>query len=173
MPRPYRKRRFNYAEVFEKSFAFATDQAFSKFLNHISKRLKEVIKNQEYNWQPLSPKYAEWKKRMGLDPRTLVSKGDYVDAIGVYEKPEGKYVGFKPGEKHRSLNWDGTYFYLDYVKLARILEFGNRKVPARPHWRPVASEAKQMFNQTSKELAKELRDRASQIFIGIKRKRLR
>lgn len=98
--------------------------------------LRDAIRNQEFDWEALSPRYARKKEREGLDSRIYIARGDYLNAIVVRRKPvRGKVVftvGVLPGQHYSGLT---------YVVLARIHEFGSEKmnIPARPLWRPIWS----------------------------------
>ena len=170
MARRYRKRRHNYSDVFEKSFAFLTDREFQKFLVFIRDELKSAIINQKYNWAPLTQDYADLKAQKNLDPRILISTSQYLDAIKIRYRKEGKAVGLPLTGLHKNVQ-GGTD--LPFHTLAAFLEYGTSSMPARQHWRPTQSKAVREFNQTKKEVAKALRDRASEVFSGIKKGRLR
>jgi hypothetical protein len=92
--------------------------------------LKAIISRQLIAWVPLSKGYARYKRRMGLDPRTLIATGKYVNSIQPIQQPDGNWLVSVPntplgdGSKHTLRD------------LARWLEYGTRTMPARPHWRP-------------------------------------
>jgi hypothetical protein len=109
-------------------------RGFDKFIaEKIVETAKAGILEQRWRdkWKPLSPSYLEWKKRKGLDTRILIATGQYLDSFKVYRS--GKYwvAGVEKDRLH--------YFEGKVVKigdLAKWLEFGTRKMPPRPHWRP-------------------------------------
>lgn len=116
--------------------------------------LKAAIRNQEFDWEALSPSYLRKKEREGLDTRIYIARGDYLNAIVVRRKPvRGKVVytvGVLPGRHYSGLT---------YVVLARIHEFGSRKrnIPARPLWRPIWSRWVRKLPDKLRNLTKQIR----------------
>lgn len=84
---------------------------------------------------PLNPSYLAWKRATGLDPRTLIATKKYVQAIGVVDNEFGTRIGLI--RKSRMDKRGKSTVRLDYAKLQRWLEFGNKTMPPRPHWRPM------------------------------------
>jgi|DewCreStandDraft_5_1066085.scaffolds.fasta_scaffold24393_2 ribosomal protein S30 len=110
---------------------------FSKFVaEKMAERVKAHIEKQEprLKWKPLSKAYLRRKIRLGYDKRILIASGQYIDSIYVYRSDKAYVVGVRPrihmGAK--GLSEGGMKMSL----LAKWLEFGTRKMPARPHWRP-------------------------------------
>ncbi len=94
-----------------------------------------------FDASPLSPAYAKYKARMGLDPRVMIATGYYKDAIKVFSRKnrDGSvtyYVGFHKRELAR--DHKGERVPITLVKLAWVHEKGSveMNVPARPHWSP-------------------------------------
>ena len=97
--------------------------------------IQSAIRAQEFDHEPLNPGYLVRKIFKGLDPRILMATTEYIDKIGVYEDPSGsRYVGI-PDEKHEPPEGGGPA--VDLKDLAKWLEFGTIKMPARPHFGPV------------------------------------
>lgn len=92
--------------------------------------LKAIITRQLIAWVPLNPKYVQRKRLLGLDPRILIATGRYVSSIQPIPQPDGSWVVGVPNESLRA----GSKYTLQ--DLARWLEYGTQKMPARPHWRP-------------------------------------
>lgn len=91
-------------------------------------RLKRNIRAQAYPWPPLDQDYAREKAAAGLDPRTMIAHGDYLDAIRVL--PLGPLtwgVGIEEGATNR----EGD----SLVMIGLSAEYGLGRNPARPHWR--------------------------------------
>lgn len=133
--------------IFQTSALFATRKKLFEIGTTYSDMVKDVIERQLYDWKPLSPKYRRFKERHGLDPRILIATHDYLDGIGVRRLKDGSvYVGVKR-RRHKPSG-------LMLERLARIHEFGtrNKRVPARPHWRPVLSVIKRDLKQTRADL---------------------
>lgn len=99
--------------------------------NSFVQDLKHAILRQTLSWAPLSDGYVAHKRRLGLDPRTLIATQRYVNSIQAVMAPDGTWsvevppLPLRPGSR-RTLQ-----------DLGRWLEFGTRNMPARPHWRPV------------------------------------
>lgn len=107
-------------------------------MNSISQRmaeefaddLKRIISRQVFAWVPLSPKYKERKKYLGLDPRILIATGTYINSIQAMQNEDGTWtVGVPP----TPLSPTTKYTLQD---LASWLEWGTKNMPPRPHWRP-------------------------------------
>jgi len=96
--------------------------------------LVEKIERQEFNHTPLSPVTRARKSATGGDPRILIDKRDYLDAIRVLPMGPRKWqVGIKRGAK----NQKGS----DLATIGMVHEYGSARVPARPHWRPTYERA--------------------------------
>lgn len=95
--------------------------------------LKRLIEQQSFAWVPLSAGYARRKNMLGQDPRILIATGRYVNSIRPVQAADGSWVVGVPPEP---LHGGSRYTLQD---LARWLEFGTKRMPARPHWRPAMS----------------------------------
>lgn len=123
--------------------------------------IKSNIYAQRYGHRPLSPGYARWKRRRGLDPRILIATGLYVQSIGArpysaafggrQTDTEAWVVSPAPGARHGKLALS---------TLGLWLEYGTRRMPARPHFRPeaarVANEMKRKGTTNVKKLAQQI-----------------
>ena len=95
--------------------------------------LKDAIYRERFKQDlaPLSDAYLKDKIKNSFDPRHFVRKGFFVEHIQVVEKKRGQdgewgyAVGFPSG-----LKVPGTQLTVN--QLARILEHGNSRTPARP-----------------------------------------
>jgi hypothetical protein len=92
--------------------------------------LKAILDRQLIAWVPLNKEYALRKRLLGLDPRILIATGRYVNSIQPLQQPDGSWVVGVPEEP---LGAGSKYTLRD---LARWLEYGTQRMPARPHWRP-------------------------------------
>lgn len=95
-------------------------------------KLKENVRNQLLDLKDLSPEYLARKRKEGLDTRTLIATGDYIESLRVFDiqKSKGKltiYVGASNEDKH--------YSGLSVGELALIIEEGTFNIPPRPHFR--------------------------------------
>lgn len=84
-------------------------------------RVREMIYTQDGNWRKLSPAYVDYKKKAGLDPRILIATGQYVESI------RARYI-----DKQWVIQPDAQN-----MKIGLWLEYGTKKMPRRPHFRPV------------------------------------
>lgn len=102
-----------------------------KIAEEMAAELREEIYGQAAHLKlhPLSPAYLARKKALGKDTRILIATRKYVKAIGAIETPFGATVGLT-----RKTRKDGDRI-LEYAKLQRWLEFGTKRMRARPHWR--------------------------------------
>ena len=119
---------------------------------YIAEYLKKGIYRQKWKgkWKPLSPNYLSYKKKKGLDTRTLLAYHYYVRSITAYRSGNDWVVGTKPFQRHPKT-------LIPMEKLARYLEFGTRKMPARPHWRPAFYEAQKNAGKVMKKVLKDVK----------------
>lgn len=102
------------------------------------KRLVSNIERQVYNWPPLSPKWQLEKERRGFDPRIMIARGEYLDAIKVQRMGKNMWaIGISANAK----NSEGKS--LAYIGL--VHEYGIGSNPPRPHWRREYSMFKQQL----------------------------
>lgn len=105
-----------------------------------------------FDHPPLTRKHARLKAREGLDGRTLLMTGDYVEnGIEVFkgEQQSGVYYMVRPAVgKHEG--FDPKSGPITYRRLAMVHEFGSAKhrIPPRPHWRPAAEAIIARFERT-------------------------
>jgi hypothetical protein len=134
-----------FITIFKQEAVLAADAINVAMAKAIAKGVKDVIRNQKYNWAPLSESWADRKDYLELDPRTLIASGAYLKAIGWWKSAGGVHVGVRPNKLHpghpiepggepEPKFWRGEQ--LTIRQIARWLEFGTRKMPARPVWRP-------------------------------------
>lgn len=122
----------NFFPIFKKEALIRANDTSRKFSKEIVKEAKAVIRQQKYDWVPLSEGYAKYKEREGLDPRTLIATKDYVNnGIGVQESQGFIFVGPKTGIHKPS--------GVPYRTIAKWFEYGTWTMPARPLWRPLLS----------------------------------
>jgi hypothetical protein len=94
------------------------------------------IWNQRFALKPLAPKYLKWKAMNGRDTRILISTGKYVDSIRMWKVMRGKVqviqVGVYPNKRFAPRG--NANVGVRIVDVARWLEYGTTKMPARPVW---------------------------------------
>lgn len=114
----------------------ATGEAFVKSLAADSaKQIKRNIIRQTYNHKPLNLNYKHWKKKKGYDTRILIRTRFFLDNIGSFKEHEKNAIVYRVGVKDLQ--------YPNKKKLqtiARYLEYGTSKMPARPVFRPMSRE---------------------------------
>lgn len=76
------------------------------------------IESQSMGHADLSSKWSDYKSSHGLDPRTLIATGEYLESFKVT----------RIGTRTWKLHPEGQ------EELAEWLEYGTRTMPARPHW---------------------------------------
>ena len=104
----------------------------SKFEDYLASlyvvRVKEAITFNLYGmyWKKLNPKYEEYKLSRGYS----LNQWEATEALKEHLKVKSnRVIGFDNRLKH--------YSHMRYRDLARILEYGNFRVPARPLFRYV------------------------------------
>lgn len=119
---------------FEKTLKEVTEKTSKYHAYQFRAYIRAVIEEQRYKWYPLSYKYLDWKKTIGLDQRIFIATGEYIDSISVnkYNNAKKPATGYTVGLPHKKHTM--SKLYLD--DLAKVLEFGTYTMPARPHWRP-------------------------------------
>ena len=107
-------------------------------------------KNSGVSWPPHA---ASTTRRLG-EHTLLYWSSQYYHAIGVYTRGRNIFVGVK--SRVKKTRPDGRNSGLTLLQVAKILEFGGGKVPARPLWIPLFESVggKAKFKQ---ELVKEIR----------------
>ena len=134
-----------FVNVFKKSAIPVMKEFGEEKANEFKDELVYRIASQSFNWRPLKPEYRLYKIKNRLDPRMMISTGEYINSIEVNELDD--QIGYSVGVPNRLHNSG-----LSLRVLARIHEFGTIRIPARPHWRPQIS----AFIRRSDELGREL-----------------
>lgn len=112
-----------------------------KICLQICKMVKNHLKNQDLNWEPLSGEYAKRKEEAGLEGGTLIAYGAYYNNITAWQKGSQHFafVGVKKGIYTKNLQ--GKRSRLDIATIAAVHEFSSgRRVPKRPLWNPTITE---------------------------------
>lgn len=151
---PQRKKDFKLiADIIEREFLNASRAELRQYAELFRTELQRTIRRQLRRWIRLSPDYAEYKKKHGLDSRILIATGRYVESIFVEMTSVGKkevvYTVTVPDEPHDPDEPNSINLKL----LARVLEYGSvkRNIPPRPHWRPVATKISLLQSVTTGE----------------------
>lgn len=105
---------------------------FSKYMaKEISKLVVEAIDSQKYkkSWAPLNPGYVAWKRKKGLSTNIWESTGYLKLNIGYNIHTKYIELGVNPSAKYKGGN--------SVLQVARWLEYGTKKMPERPLFRPI------------------------------------
>jgi hypothetical protein len=94
-------------------------------LNEAKEQLKFMIENQSLPLEPLSTKYQQYKSQHGLDPRILISTGEYIDSFTVTRVGNRTWILHPQGVSAKGVPME---------QLGTMLEHGTADMPARPHW---------------------------------------
>lgn len=121
------------------------EEEVKRFADEEQQAFVQRIDKQEFpsfDAQPLSPRYAAWKKKKGLDERVMIATGWYIENIKVWKRKESGtrrtafFVGFH--KRVQARDHKGRIVPVLLSTVARVHEHGSVKmnVPARPHWGP-------------------------------------
>lgn len=104
---------------------FGSGRLIEKAQDIIKKELDEAkellimeIEQQTMGHAELSDSWAKYKGSHGLDPRTLIATGEYLESFTVSR------IGNRTWKLHPK----------GQEELAEWLEYGTNTMPARPHW---------------------------------------
>lgn len=108
------------------------------FAEYVAYRLRNdiiaYIKDQRYarkgKWVPLKFEYVEYKKRKNLSTNTWEATSQLVNSIKVTKKGDKFHVGISPSKTYKGSS-------LKVIQVARWMEYGTTKMPARPLFRPI------------------------------------
>ncbi|RLA02600.1 MAG: hypothetical protein DRQ42_00220 [Gammaproteobacteria bacterium] len=118
------------------------------------------INKQSFLYQSYSKAYRKWKIKMGYPLIYWRLRGDLANNIRFFRKsaaltsmdPSGRKGGVSwmagvPGGIYDSggKNWSGSGAPTQIALYARVNEYGNSKVPARPLFRPTALQYKKAY----------------------------
>lgn len=154
-PRQQRK-----AEELLKKTPEILHQAYLNTAKRFGERLAKMAKtclrkgmppsNSGVSWPPHA---ASTTRRLG-EHTLLYWSSQYYHAVGVYTRGRYIFVGVKSSVK--KTRPDGRTSGLTLLQVAKVLEFGGGKIPARPLWIPLFESVggKAKFKQ---ELVKEIR----------------
>lgn len=144
-----------FGAIFKVQAQIAATKTSKKVAQEIVKEAKEILETQRYNWKPLKDYYKRWKIKEGLDERILIATGFYRDNIKWWVDRAGNiHFGVRPKVIHKPSG-------MPLWQLARIHEYGTRRIPSRPLWRPLLSKHlrnnKRFANMYKRAVAKGMR----------------
>lgn len=109
--------------------------SFSEFLSErMSELLQKRIRTQYsyLRWEPLSPGYAEFKRKVGLKPGIWQATGLLTKSITHYRENDYYVIGIDPNVKYPDS-------HVSVLFVAKCMEFGTRYMPARPLFGPTVT----------------------------------
>jgi len=128
----------NFVSIFRNQVENMAEDEMEEAAKEVATMVRSIIYRQAYKWKPLSKRYLAWKKRKGLDHRILIATKSYIQSIRAIPRRRDEEVvswGVGPGHHNEIHKPSGLRLHT----LGRMLEFGTKKMPARPHWRPAWS----------------------------------
>jgi len=145
----------NWIGIFKDQMFEMSLESMEEISKDFAEEVRKVIVNQLYKWKPLTQRYLERKRRKGLDTRILIATKSYLNSIEAKpRKKKGKITSWSVVPGHFNLKHKPSG--LKMHTLARWLEFGNKRIPARPHWRPAWSAYVRKKNLYSKKILKKV-----------------
>lgn len=147
----------NFVNVFNTQVVSIARTKIKRAATDFANSVKMAFWQQRYKttWQPLSERYMAYKKKKGLDLRTLIATGTYVRSIEARPRRyRGVIVSYEVGPPRGIHQPSG----LTYRKLARLHEYGSRaaNIPPRPIWNPAWQEfMKRKAGRVVREINKE------------------
>lgn len=121
----------------------ALQNEFAEYVSElIRKDLVNTIESQSRSskWAPLSTRYLDHKKSSGLSTKTWKATGNMVESIYLINKKDKILIGVTSSRKYPNSNQT-------LLEVARYLEYGTSRIPARPLFRPIVSN---YYRNTSK-----------------------
>ena len=106
-------------------------QKFVQFMADMYRQqLIKIINKQMYKhkWAPLTAEYVEYKRKQGLSLRIWEATSLMKNHIVVLRRKDKWYIGPNPKVHYKS--------GVTLLEVARWMEFGTQKMPARPLFRP-------------------------------------
>lgn len=133
-----------------------TEKLAEAVAKRFAANLRRIIRNQSYAWVPHSPAYAAYKRRNKLDPRIFIASSAYINSIQAVRGEDGSWSVSVPDTPITGVRGK-KYTMRD---LARWLEFGTLRMPARPMWRPALAAFKAEMHQVGDLYRKMIRELA-------------
>jgi len=138
----------------------------------LAREIRKRIRDQVYNWPDLTERYLQWKEEQGLDTRTLIAYGYYINAIQAWETKGGVVVGVED-RVHRVSGIPLRLIGL-WLEYGTFNPDGSVRMPARPHWRPTILDWKNnKYRSDRREIQKMMADDAKKSLRTALRKTLK
>lgn len=116
---------------------------------------RDAITNQRFRlrkWSPLSLSYMRYKKQHHLSLKIWEATGTLKNTIHVFKKGTLIVVGFKQSDTYHKTG-------IKINTIARYLEYGTVKMPARPLFRPLLVYMRKHVSDYYKRYQKELKSK--------------
>lgn len=136
----------------------ASRQEIARFEDYIAREfvrlVKERVDKQLYKskWAPLSQAYLEYKRKNGLSVKTWEATKELIQNLKV---KSNRVVGFDKRKRHKTSGEP-------YLAIARRLEYGDHRIPARPLFRFVLMDMSKHMNRHYKRF-KEVYDESKEV----------
>lgn len=122
-----------FIPIFKKQAIMKLNDMSRQFANDLVTLAKRTLDDQTYNWKPLSEIYRQRKIKEGLSEKILIATGFYRDHIQSWVWKGNVYFGVRKTTIHEP---SGLPLWL----ISKIHEFGTKKIPSRPLWRPILAQ---------------------------------
>lgn len=127
---------------------FADD--FVKYMaKELRRQYKDAIKKQRFinRWKPLSVSYKTYKQEHHLSLNIWEATGLLLKSISYRRMSRGYIVGINPRVRYKN--------GLKVLDIARMMEYGTRKMPARPLFTPILNQVRKNISRYWKKFLKE------------------
>lgn len=115
-------------------------EALEMFSEEVRLKLRDTIEKQGFRHASLSLGWTKKKRYRGLDARILIASSEYVNSFYTGKTARGFFVT-TPAR---------------FSSLAGWLEFGTKRMVARPHWRPIMVWAEGQWGRVAEQFGKDL-----------------
>ena len=118
---------------------------FREFVEYMAEKMRDEIKKaiefQRYRvkWRPLSIPYMKYKRLHHLSLKTWKATGMLLRAIAYKRHNDHYIIGINPNLRYRN--------GIRILDVAKYIEYGTRKMPARPLFRPIIFEMRKNIKQ--------------------------
>lgn len=150
--------------VFKRSAVLRANEMARMYAGAIAAEMVDILVRQRYKLKPLSPEYLVRKVKKKLDRRILIATKFYLKNIAWWEAGGRVYFGVRPGvmlsdnkDKRIKAPKKGSKQDIPLAVLVRAHEFGNKRLPARPHWRSLVSRYVRKFPEFAEAYRKAVR----------------
>lgn len=94
------------------------------------KQVKHSIDTQKFNFAPLSPRYLQYKRKMGLSLHKWEATSQLKNSLSYYRNGDTITIGWDVSLRHKRSK-------LKVYQIASMLEYGTMTIPPRPLFRTI------------------------------------